>query len=175
MPPDTKILPYRRNVGVMVINSQGLVWLGRRIPMSIHHAGPRVEAPKIGGWWQMPQGGIDDGEEPAAAALRELEEETGMRSASIIAESAHWHAYDLPVDLVGRALGGRYRGQTQRWFLLRFEGADSEINITPSAHDAEFDSWRWAQLDELPSLIVTFKRDVYRQVIEEFRAKVEPL
>jgi putative (di)nucleoside polyphosphate hydrolase len=170
-------LPYRRNVGLMVINRDGLVWLGRRVvdPQRQENHATAGNAPVTGGWWQMPQGGIDDGEDPRTAALRELEEETGMRSAHVIAESAHWYSYDLPPDLIGRALGGRYRGQTQKWFLLRFDGDDQDVNITPADHDQEFDIWRWAPLDELPSLIVTFKRDVYLKVIEEFRTSVTPL
>ncbi len=171
-------LPYRRNVGLMVINRAGLVWLGRRVATAVvrpeNRAAPSPLAPATGGWWQMPQGGIDDGEDPRAAALRELQEETGMRSAHVIAESAHWYSYDLPPDLLGRALGGRYRGQTQKWFLLRFDGHDGEVDISPVAHDPEFDLWRWAPLDDLPDLIVAFKRDVYLKVIEEFRGAVQP-
>ena len=117
MPIATSSLPYRRNVGLMVINRPG-----PGLARPPHHAARHAPAPQTGGWWQMPQGGIDDGEDPRAAALRELEEETGMRSAAVIAESADWHNYDLPPDLLGRALGGRYRGQTQKWFLLRFTG-----------------------------------------------------
>ena len=168
LPIDPASLPYRRNVGLMVINPHGLVWLGRRI------MGAPRPAPQTGGWWQMPQGGIDDGENPHTAALRELEEETGMRSAAIVAESATWHSYDLPPDLQGRALGGRYRGQTQKWFLLRFTGTDTEVNIAPPGHQPEFDLWRWAPLDEVPALIVAFKRDVYEKVIAEFRPLVHP-
>jgi putative (di)nucleoside polyphosphate hydrolase len=172
---DTSTLPYRRNVGIMVINGYGMIWIGRRIATKPQPQGPwstAAGAAKTGGWWQMPQGGIDDGEDPAKAALRELEEETGMRSASIVAESCHWHDYDLPPDLMGRALGGRYRGQTQRWFLLRFTGDDREIDINPTQHDPEFDAWRWAHLDELAPLIVPFKRQVYDLVIAEFRPHV---
>jgi putative (di)nucleoside polyphosphate hydrolase len=165
-------LPYRPNVGLMILNRAGLVWIGRRL------AGPDVrraaDAGLHGGWWQMPQGGIDEGETPAAAALRELTEETGMRTARILAESARWHAYDLPPHLMGRALGGRFRGQTQRWFLLRFLGDDSEIDIAPKDHDPEFDAWRWAAVDELAPAIVPFKRQVYDTVIAEFRPLVTP-
>ncbi len=169
---DPNSMPYRRNVGVMVINRAGLVWIGRRLPTGGWKKA--VDASKTDGWWQMPQGGIDDGEDPATAALRELVEETGMLTANIVAESAHWHAYDLPPDLMGRALGGRYRGQTQKWFLLRFSGEDSEINIAPDQHEPEFDAWRWARLDELARLIVPFKREVYGCIIDEFRVHVRP-
>lgn len=170
MPPMTAIdpttLPYRRNVGVMAINRAGRVWIGRR-----------VDVKKLAeGWWQMPQGGLDDGEEPASAALRELQEETGMRSAEIIAAASAWRPYDLPPELLGKVLGGKYRGQTQLWFLVRFLGNDDEISLTPpEGHDAEFDAWRWADIDELVPLIVPFKRDVYVSVIDEFRPMVKPL
>ena len=128
--------------------------------------------------WQMPQGGIDKGEEPYPAALRELYEETGMRSVSLIAEAPGWFTYDLPRDLVGLAFKGKYRGQTQKWFALRFEGDESEIAINPppGGHEAEFDAWAWKPMHELPDLIVPFKRDLYVQVIDAFRhlARIAP-
>ena len=158
---DTSTLPYRPCVGLMVLNAKGEVWIGRRLMR------PDKEAP--GGSWQMPQGGIDAGEAPAAAALRELAEETGMRTAHILAESRKWHAYDLPAELVGRVWGGKYRGQTQKWFAIRFDGLDSEIDIAPPGHEPEFEAWRWAPLDDVLGLIVPFKRQVYGAVIAEFR------
>jgi putative (di)nucleoside polyphosphate hydrolase len=160
---DPTQLPYRPCVGVMVLNAVGDVWIGRRTDR------PDKEMP--GGWWQMPQGGIDEGEDAAAAALRELREETGMHSVRLLAESREWHRYDLPPHLVGRIWGGRYRGQAQRWFAVRFLGAESEINLEPPGHEPEFDMWRWAPIDEVLSLIVPFKRDVYARIITEF----EPL
>lgn len=153
-------LPYRPCVGIMTFNGSGHVWVGRRAH--------RPEKEMIGGWWQMPQGGIDEGEEPADAALRELAEETGMRSVQVLAESRDWHHYDLPSHLVGRIWGGRYRGQKQRWFAMRFEGSEREIDLASPGHEPEFDAWRWAPLHEVLSLIVPFKRDVYTRVIDEF-------
>ncbi|NOU06894.1 MAG: RNA pyrophosphohydrolase [Hyphomicrobiaceae bacterium] len=159
MPIDVSQLPYRPCVGLLVLNKSGMVWVGRRVG-SPNQAG--------GGWWQMPQGGIDEGEDHTVAALRELREETGMRSARILRASATWHNYDLPRELLGRVWGGKYRGQTQKWFALQFDGADSEINIKPEDHDQEFDLWRWAPKSELISIVVPFKRDVYVKVLEEF-------
>lgn len=157
-------LPYRPNVGIMALNRQGLVWAGRRI------ASTDSEMAGTDKLWQMPQGGIDKGEDPYEAALRELYEETGMRSVSLLAEAPDWIVYDLPPELVGRALKGKYRGQTQKWYAFRFEGDDSEIAINPppGGHEAEFDAWAWKPMAELPELIVPFKRKVYEQVIAAF-------
>jgi putative (di)nucleoside polyphosphate hydrolase len=155
-------LPYRLNVGIMVLNAKGQIWIGRR-PDSVNDPEGR------GTWWQMPQGGIDAGEDPRQAALRELFEETNIKSATIIAETKDWHTYDLPPEVIARAWGGKYRGQKQKWFAARFTGPDSEISITPPAgHDVEFIEWRWGSLTELPSLIVPFKRAVYTAVLAEF-------
>ncbi len=164
---DPSTLPYRDCVGVMLINREGRVWVGRRADMPGEPEGR-------GDWWQMPQGGIDPGETPRAAALRELVEETGVTSARIIAESRDWHYYDLPDHLIGVAWKGRYRGQRQKWFAARFLGDDSEIDIS-ARHGGkpEFDRWRWAAMDELVTLIVPFKRAVYEKVVAEFAPLIE--
>ncbi len=160
-------LPYRPCVGLMVLNAQGLVWIGQRIGSTL------PDAPA--GWWQMPQGGIDEGEAPAAAAMRELAEETGIRDARILAESRDWHPYDLPPKLMGRIWGGKYRGQSQKWFAIRFDGDDSEINITPPDHDPEFSAWRWSPINDVLDLIVPFKRDVYATILDEFSTHAVPV
>ena len=146
-------LPYRQGVGLMLFNDAGLVWVGRRLDQ-------QEDA------WQMPQGGIDKGETPEQAALRELGEEIGTASAEIIAESRDWLTYDLPPELVGVAWKGRYRGQKQKWFALRFTGSDDEIRI--DTEHPEFAEWRWVAFERLVELIVPFKRDLYTQVTAEF-------
>ena len=154
-------LPYRPCVGIMLINRDGLVWIGRRFD--------KANEEGAGEWWQMPQGGLDEGEDPGAAALRELEEETSARSAEIIAETPDWLIYDLPDHLIGKAWKGRYRGQKQKWFAARFLGEDSEFDLAPAGHKPEFDAWRWASMEELAGLVVPFKRNVYEQVVTAFR------
>jgi putative (di)nucleoside polyphosphate hydrolase len=162
---DPETLPYRPCVGLMVLNGGGLVWVGHRI------AEPDSEFAGATQLWQMPQGGIDKGEEPLQAAERELYEETGMRSVSLLAEAPHWINYDLPEHLVGVAFKGRYRGQTQKWFAFRFHGDESEIKINPppGGHTAEFDKWAWRPMPDLPDLIVPFKRKLYEDVVATFR------
>ena len=122
----------------------------------------------------MPQGGIDGNEDPAAAALRELEEETAVRSAEIIAEAPGWYNYDLPEHLIGKSWKGKYRGQTQKWFAARFTGKESEINLAPPGHKQEFDQWRWVKMNEVIDAIVPFKKPVYEQVIAAFRHLGQP-
>jgi putative (di)nucleoside polyphosphate hydrolase len=157
-------LPYRPCVGVMILNGDGLVWAGRRIAI------PDGEMEGATNLWQMPQGGIDHGETAQEAAKRELYEETGIQSASLIAEAPNWFHYDLPTNLIGIALKGKYRGQAQKWFAFRFEGHESEITINPppSGHTAEFDAWAWKPMRELPELIVPFKRKLYEDVVATF-------
>ncbi|MCY6383451.1 RNA pyrophosphohydrolase [Hoeflea prorocentri] len=160
----TELMAYRPCVGVVVINKEGLVWAGHRI------AEEKGELSPSDFRWQLPQGGIDKGEEPIDAARRELYEETGIRSISLLAEAPEWIKYDLPDHLMGVALKGKYRGQTQRWFAFRFEGDESEIAINPppDGYKAEFDTWQWRRLSDLPGLIVPFKRGVYEEVLAAF-------
>ena len=154
-------LPYRPCVGIMLINRDGRVWVGRRRPKWADGRSPYI--------WQMPQGGIASGEAELHAAHRELEEETGVTSVELLAEAPGWLSYDLPDELLGVALKGRYRGQRQKWFAMRFTGRDSEIDIAArGGHKAEFDDWRWEEAADLPDLIVSFKRHIYRDVVREF-------
>ncbi|HEY8381638.1 MAG TPA: RNA pyrophosphohydrolase [Microvirga sp.] len=158
-------LPYRPCVGVMLLNREGRVFVGRR---KTEAAG---EHPADAYAWQMPQGGIDPGEEPYAAAVRELYEETSVHSVTLLAEAPEWYTYDLPSIVAGRAWRGRYRGQTQRWFAFRFDGDDAEINIRRpggGGHKPEFDEWRWEDMHRLPELIIPFKRPVYEAVVAAF-------
>ncbi len=156
------MLPYRPCVGIVVFNHDSLAFIGRRIDgpehVDVTHA------------WQMPQGGIDAGEEPWPAALRELHEETNIRSVERLGEIAEWLSYDIPADLLGQAWNGRYCGQTQKWFAVRFTGAESEIDIAQpgGTHQAEFSAWRWEPLENIPALVVPFKHPVYERVVAEF-------
>lgn len=146
-------LPYRPAVGIMLLNRHGKVFVAQRIDM------PSAA-------WQMPQGGIDKGESPLAAARRELKEEIGTDKAELIAESREWYSYDLPADLVPKLWRGRYRGQTQKWFVFRFLGRNKDVDI--ATENPEFSDWKWADMTDLPNLIVPFKRALYAQLIDEF-------
>lgn len=150
--PDS--LHYRLCVGAMLFSGKGQVWVGQRI-----------DTPDA---WQMPQGGIDPGEDPAAAALRELHEETGSDNVELLAEAEGWLAYDLPPALAATAWGGKYRGQMQKWFAFRFLGRDQEIDIH-GVEKPEFEAWQWVGIADVAGLIVDFKRPVYEAVVAEFR------
>ena len=152
-------LPYRPNVGAMLFDHRGLVFVARRADLSNAEGAP--------GGWQLPQGGIDEHEDPSAAVLRELAEEIGTARAVIIGEHPDWLSYDLPPELLGRALGGRYRGQRQRWFAMRFTGTDADIRLDLDPHP-EFDAWRWTSLSDLPGLAVGFKRPIYDVLAASF-------
>ncbi len=154
-----KPLPYRPNVGAVLFNRSGQIFVARRADLPNAEGAP--------GGWQLPQGGIDEGEDPAVAIYRELEEEIGTARAEIIAEHPDWLTYDLPPELIGKALGGRYRGQRQRWFALRFLGEDSDIRLDLDPHP-EFDAWRWADLADLPAMAVPFKRAIYEVLAASF-------
>jgi putative (di)nucleoside polyphosphate hydrolase len=158
-------LPYRANVGAVLFDRRGRVFVARRADLA------NAEGPA--GGWQLPQGGIDPGENPRAAVLRELAEEIGTPRAEIIGEHPDWLTYDLPPHLVGVALHGRYRGQRQRWFALRFTGEDSDIRLDADP-DPEFDAWRWVELSELPALAVDFKRPIYRMLVASFARFATP-
>ena len=154
---DIENLPYRANVGVMVLSKSGDVFVAQRLE---HYANA----------WQMPQGGIDPGEGPAEAALRELEEETGINSSKVVilAETQNWIPYELPPDLIPKLWNGKYRGQKQKWFLMRVLGEDTDIDI--ETEEPEFSSWKWIAPSALPDAIVPFKRDVYVAVLEAFQS-----
>ena len=162
--PSPEDLPYRPCVGVAVFNHDGHVWIG-------HRSDVNAEGEGDGHWWQMPQGGLDQGEDPEKAAYRELFEETSIKSVELIRSTSGWLTYDLPPNLVGRSWGGRYRGQKQKWFALRFTGEESEIDVLKPGggkHKPEFSRWRWDTLARLPELVVPFKRSVYEQVVAAF-------
>ena len=165
--PKAADLPYRPCVGVVLFNSAGEVFIGRRAGL----------APDIGeaGCWQFPQGGIDEGESPEQAALRELAEETGVTQAEILAEYPGWLTYDLPEHLVGKAWGGKYRGQRMKWFAMLHEGPDTAINLQVAGHRPEFDVWRWEELQKVPALAVPFKREMYERLVKAFSPLVEKL
>ena len=150
---DPADLPYRPCVGIMLFNREGRVFVARRIDM-------------VSEAWQMPQGGIDPGEDPAEAAFRELGEEVGTRAAEIMAATEDWLDYDLPVELIGKLWKGRYRGQRQKWFAMRFLGSDADIDI--ETDKPEFCEWKWVEPPELPGLIVPFKRDLYAELVRRF-------
>jgi putative (di)nucleoside polyphosphate hydrolase len=162
-------LPYRPNVGVVVVNRDGEAFIGHRK----RKRGDEVLDERA---WQMPQGGIDEGEAPLEAARRELWEETSIRSVELVAELPEWLEYDLPVEARKR-WGGRYRGQAQKWFLFRFVGEESEIDVlrpADGAHEAEFDDWRWERFELLPDVVVPFKRKVYEAVAKAFAPLARP-
>ena len=159
----SKPLPHRPCAGICVLNREGLVFIGKR------NSGPEHMDERHA--WQMPQGGIDEGEDPYPAALRELYEETNIRSVEKIGEVGEWLAYDLPAELIGQAWHGKYRGQIMKWYAFRFTGDESEIDIAHPGgghHKPEFAVWRWAKMNELPEIVVPFKRPLYENIVKEF-------
>jgi putative (di)nucleoside polyphosphate hydrolase len=167
MPPYEK-LPYRPCVGLMVLNAQGRAFIGRR------SSGPEhIDEVHV---WQMPQGGIDEGEDAYSAALRELYEETNIRSVEKLGEIEEWLYYDIPPKIASQAWKGKFRGQKQKWFALRFTGKDSEIDVANpgDGHEPEFVTWRWEPMQNLPGLIIPFKRPVYERVVQEFARFAKP-
>ena len=164
-PAEFESLPYRPCVGIILLNPAGLVWIGRRADEDqVEHVSP-------GHAWQMPQGGIDPGEDPFEAAKRELWEETNVKSATLLAEAPDWYGYDIPREVVGERWKFKWRGQTQKWFAFCFLGPDSEIDILRpggGAFTAEFDAWDWLPLTELPGRVVAFKRPIYEALTRAF-------
>lgn len=159
---DYSALPFRPCVGIMLINRDGLVWAGKRY-------GDKQPIPEEFAW-QMPQGGLDKGEDPLEAARRELYEETSVKSITLLAEAPDWFSYDFPEEIQRQVRKAKYRGQTQRWFAFRFDGDDSEINILtpPDGHAQEFCEWRWEKAENLAGLVIPFKHQVYLDVVEAF-------
>jgi putative (di)nucleoside polyphosphate hydrolase len=154
---------YRPCAGITLFNKEGLVFIGRRRQK-------KSEQILRGHQWQMPQGGIDIGEDPLTAARRELREETNVTSTRVLAEAPGWYCYDVPGQVLKHVWSGKYRGQRQKWFALRFEGEDTEIDVAAPAGGShpEFDDWRWERLEKLPDLVVPFKREVYEKVVAAF-------
>lgn len=165
--PDRDAMPYRPCVGIMLINRQGLVWMGNRIPEA-------DTEPKL--TWQMPQGGIDEGEAPHIAAHRELHEETGVRPehTDVLAETRDWMTYDLPDHLIGKALKGKFRGQRLKFFAMRFLAGDDVVDLE-AHHQKEFSEWAWTPVSEITEMVVPFKQEIYRQVVAEFAPLCVPM